>query len=94
MIKIESTANNTITVTDSESHTTTVTLGTDCSLRVYDEVHMYAANIKKRTLIIFNKYNMHMIASVNGDTLDSNSSSYNANMDTYAAALRDSVLYS
>lgn len=94
MIKIEKTTNDTITVTDTETNGVAIILGADCMVIVFDTVNIYAAEqIKERTVGIYNKYNQHIIAIVSAKTLDTSSSNYSADMDTYATNLRDSLLY-
>ena len=93
MIKIEATANKTITVTHIEENTIKIILGIDCEILVVDLNHIYSPEIKNRTLTIFNKHNAKTVAMVDAKTLDPSSTNYSTNMDTYAASLRNSILY-
>jgi hypothetical protein len=96
MIKITSTANKTITVSNSTTSGTSgfICLGVDCQVKVFDGIwNEYEPNYEiLRTVNITNKYTGVMIASVNIYTLDATSTSYSSDMDTYASNLI-SVLY-
>ena len=88
MTKIEAGANNTIIVTDIETNTYFIILGSDCELRVYDDINIYnVLGVKKRTVTLFNKYNRHIVAQVTTNTLSTDSTGYDANMDIYAQNL-------
>ncbi|SRR6266403_604943 len=101
MIKITSTANKTITVSDNGTNGTSGTpissficLGIDCEVKVFDD-NVDQFNYKYRvlrTVNITNKFTKLLIATVNVETLDTSSSSYSSNMDTYANNLI-SILY-
>ena len=93
MIKITKTANNTITVHDSDYNNSISILGSDCFVCLFDIVNTIDINIKTRTIIIYNKYMKTIVAQVDGQTLDSSSDSYSPNMDTYAGNLVSSILF-
>ena len=95
MIKIAKTANSTITVTNETDNITFIILGKDCEVRVISLKNIYDASIDSgiRTLMIYNKYNSMIIATVDTTTLDPASDNYSSNMDTYASNLTTSVLY-
>ncbi len=94
MIKIMKTTNSTITITDTDNSGVVMILGKDCEVLVFDESNMYMPqHMKTRTVGIYNKYNQKILTIVNAKTLDSSSSNYSSDMDTYATNLRDDVLY-
>ncbi len=93
MTKIETSTNGTITITDIETNNMFIILGTDCEIRVYDDINMYnMIGEKKRTVTIYNKYNRHMVATVNSKTLSTDSTGYDSDMDVYAQNLL-TILY-
>ncbi len=94
MIRIETSNNKTITVTDIETNGVLITEGSDCEIVVFNTVNIYMAeHLKIRTVGIYNKYSKKIIAIVDVNTLDLSSSYYDSDMDTYATNLRNLVLY-
>ena len=90
MIKVVTSANSTITVTDNGTNgvgLVIITLGANCEVKVFDEINPNNSSLRQRTCIISNKFNGKPIASVSSTTLDPSSTSYSSNMDTYATNL-------
>lgn len=83
-IKVEGTANSTLTITDTVSKNKYTLLRKDCEINLYYQLDMYDSNFLKDILVIIrNKYSNRIVASVDKNTLDSASTNYSADMATY-----------
>lgn len=85
MITITSTSNKSITVVDDVVNTTHILQGVSCAVITQNQQYDHFTPI--RILKVYNVYNGGLISVVNTNTLGTGSTSYDSNMDTYAANL-------
>jgi hypothetical protein len=95
MIKITlNSGSKTITVLNTDTNYSRTILGKDCIVDIEDKkVNIYDV-AKIRTIYIKSKYNGYVLGGdLTSLTLDSGSTGYSSDMDTYYAYLIASILY-
>lgn len=96
-VKIEVSGSNSVVVitiiTANIKDNKTMIMGKDCEVLIYTLNTPSFTGPEYRTISIINKYNGKNLAIVNSTTLDSGSTSYNADMDIYFTNLQ-TILFS
>ena len=95
MIKITlNVGSKTITVLNTDTNYSRTILGKDCIVDIEDKKNNIYDSALVRTISIKNKYNSYTLGGeLTSTTLDSASTGYNSNMNTYYDYLIASVLY-
>ncbi len=91
MIKITTSANNTITISDTDLLTSFILLYSDCDVKVFNDIDSNDTSLSTRYLIISNKFTGKIITKVSKYNLDPTSSNYSSNMDTYATSINSII---